>query len=167
MSPAIQRAAAERGQVLIFAAISMVMLFGMAAFAIDISQAVYTRRALQASSDAAALAGAQLLPDEAAARATAIAYSGVVGRKERARESCAGDHGHRVPADEMPLEHGHSLQPLECHRRATAVHRDHLPRAGAGGQLVDGLRDRHGDHEGRRPEPARRHYHPGYHGIDE
>ena len=66
---------------LIFAAISMVMLFGMAAFAIDIGQAVYTRRALQASTDAAALAGAQRLPDAVAARATAITYSGVAGGK--------------------------------------------------------------------------------------
>jgi len=40
----------------------MVMLFGMAAIAVDISQAVYTRHALQASTDAAALAGAHLLP---------------------------------------------------------------------------------------------------------
>ena len=81
MIPAIQRTASERGQVLIFTAISMVMIFGMAAFAVDISQAVYTRRALQASSDAAALAGAQLLPNESNARTTAIAYSGVSGGK--------------------------------------------------------------------------------------
>jgi hypothetical protein len=54
---------------------------GFAAFAVDIGYAYYTKRSLQASADAAALAGAQELPDSAQAIATAESYSGEAGAK--------------------------------------------------------------------------------------
>jgi Flp pilus assembly protein TadG len=68
----------QRGQMLILAAASLVALLGFAGLAIDVGRLYYSRNLLQASTDAAALAGAQKLPDTAAT-AAAIAFSGVLG----------------------------------------------------------------------------------------
>jgi hypothetical protein len=58
----------EQGQVLPFLMVGMlVVTLGFAAFAIDVGHAYFVKRQLQASSDAAALAGAQALPDADAA----------------------------------------------------------------------------------------------------
>jgi Flp pilus assembly protein TadG len=51
--------ASERGQALVFFALSLVMLMGLVAFAIDYGRVIYARTVLQSSSDAAAAAGAQ------------------------------------------------------------------------------------------------------------
>jgi hypothetical protein len=68
----------ERGQMLPMACLMMAILIGMAGFTIDSARVYYSYRQLQASTDAAALAGAEALPTSSAAT-QAIAYSGVSG----------------------------------------------------------------------------------------
>jgi Flp pilus assembly protein TadG len=65
----------ETGQVFVLAAIVMVVMIGMVGFAVDVGHAYLVQRQLQAGVDAAALAGAQELPDSAAVTAAANAYS--------------------------------------------------------------------------------------------
>ena len=65
----------ERGQVLAVVALAMVALLGISAFAIDVGYAYYAKRQLQSATDAAALAGAQDLPNGTTAVATATAYA--------------------------------------------------------------------------------------------
>ena len=57
-----RRAARERGQSLVIITVFMFSLLGMAALAIDAGSWYQTKRALQADTDAAALAGASQLP---------------------------------------------------------------------------------------------------------
>ena len=71
----------ERGQTLVFVGVALVALFAMTGFALDMATIVQMRRELQASSDASALAGAQLLPDSTNAIATAKNYSGIKNAK--------------------------------------------------------------------------------------
>jgi Flp pilus assembly protein TadG len=66
----------ESGQAIVMVAVTCVVLLGAAALVIDVGKAYVVKRHLQASVDAAALAGAQSLPDSAAAVAAAQAYSG-------------------------------------------------------------------------------------------
>lgn len=73
--------AAEGGQAIVLVVVSLVVLLGMAALVIDVGYAYYTHRALQASADAAALAGAQELPDGARAELVAAGYTAVDGAK--------------------------------------------------------------------------------------
>jgi Flp pilus assembly protein TadG len=69
----------EQGQVIpLLAALLMVVLFGLTALSIDLGRVYLGFRQLQASSDAAALAGAQALPNTTA-NAQAIKYSAVSG----------------------------------------------------------------------------------------
>ncbi len=70
----------ERGQSLILMAALLVGLLSMAALVIDLGNVYFSYRELQASSDAAALAGAQDLPN-ATATATAQTYSSKTGQK--------------------------------------------------------------------------------------
>ena len=65
----------ETGQVFFFLAVAMVVLIGIAGFAVDVGHAYLVQRQLQAGVDAAALAGAQELPDGNAVTAAANAYS--------------------------------------------------------------------------------------------
>jgi Putative Flp pilus-assembly TadE/G-like len=66
----------ERGQSLVLAVIFMVVLLGMAALVLDVGSWYRADRKLQANADAAALAGAQALPEEpAAAQAAALDYA--------------------------------------------------------------------------------------------
>jgi Flp pilus assembly protein TadG len=65
----------QRGQILPIVALVLVVALGIAAFSIDIGYAYYAKRQLQAAVDAAALAGAQDLPDAAAATTIAQAYA--------------------------------------------------------------------------------------------
>jgi Putative Flp pilus-assembly TadE/G-like len=54
----------EAGQVMPLLAVGMLLvLIGFSAFAVDVGHAYFAQRQLQASADAAALAGAQVLPD--------------------------------------------------------------------------------------------------------
>ena len=68
----------ESAQILPLVAVLMIGLLGMCAFSIDVGDCYYSFRQLQASTDAAALAGAWALPSTTAAT-NAIAYSGVAG----------------------------------------------------------------------------------------
>jgi Flp pilus assembly protein TadG len=61
----------QRGQSLVLVVISMTVLLGMAALVLDLGLGWYAKRQLQASVDAAALAGAQELPSNANAVARA------------------------------------------------------------------------------------------------
>ena len=60
---------------LVFAAIAMVVLIAMVGFAVDVGHAYLVQRQLQSGVDAAALAGAQELPDPTLVTASANAYS--------------------------------------------------------------------------------------------
>lgn len=66
----------ERGGVAVLMAVGLVMLLGAAAIAIDLSYAYVERNRLQVAADTAALAAANALPDETAARAAALDYAG-------------------------------------------------------------------------------------------
>ena len=70
----------ERGQAIIVMALAMVMLVGAVGFAVDVGNVLCVRRALQASTDAAATAGAQdigVTGGDPTARA--LTYSAVSG----------------------------------------------------------------------------------------
>jgi hypothetical protein len=71
----LTRIRCDSGQAFIFVAISLMVLVGMAALVIDGGSWWHSQRHLQTSADAAALAGAQNLPDQPSASATAIDYA--------------------------------------------------------------------------------------------
>lgn len=68
----------ERGQTLPIVAFMLMCLLGMTGYVVDIGRGMYTYRQLQASTDAAALAGASALPSSNAA-SVATQYSAVAG----------------------------------------------------------------------------------------
>lgn len=68
----------RRGQILPLVALSLVVFLGFTGLVIDVGQIYYSYRELQASTDAAALAGAQALPNTTAV-AAATNYSAVSG----------------------------------------------------------------------------------------
>ena len=66
----------ESGQAIVLMTISLAVLLGMAALAIDVGNWFHTKRRLQGTADAAALAGAQELPDDpSAAQTMAMSYA--------------------------------------------------------------------------------------------
>lgn len=65
----------EGGAVLVFTVILLVVLLGMSALVVDLGYARSQRRQVQTAADAAALAGAQMLPNPTAAEAEAKAYA--------------------------------------------------------------------------------------------
>src|SRR2546428_3808278 len=66
----------ERGQAFVITAFSMAVLIGMGALVLDVGSWFRTKRRLQSTSDAAALAGAQALPsDPSAAQSVALSYA--------------------------------------------------------------------------------------------
>jgi len=71
----------ESGQAMVLVAVALVALLGAAALTVDVGYAYFTQRSLQASADASALAGAQGLPNTAAATSLANQYSGSAGGK--------------------------------------------------------------------------------------
>jgi Flp pilus assembly protein TadG len=71
----MRKARGERGQVLAIVALALVALLGISAFAIDVGYAYYAKRQLQSATDAAALAGAQDLPNATTAVTTATTYA--------------------------------------------------------------------------------------------
>jgi hypothetical protein len=71
----------EAGQAIVMVVLFLFVLLGMAAMVIDVGYAYYAHRNLQADVDAAALAGAQELPDASMAEAVAYEYSGRAGSK--------------------------------------------------------------------------------------
>ncbi len=71
----------ERGQVLVWIVVSSIGLLAMTGFVIDVGHMFNAHRELQASTDAAALAGAQDLPDPSLATTTAHQFSASPGGK--------------------------------------------------------------------------------------
>ena len=71
----MRRARGERGQILPIVVLALLALLGVSAFAIDVGYAYYAKRQLQAATDAAALAGAQDLPNVATAVQVASQYA--------------------------------------------------------------------------------------------
>jgi len=70
------RLKSERGQAFVLAAVAMVMCMGMAALVLDVGNWFRDKRRLQGAVDAAALAGAQSLPDDASgAQSQALSYA--------------------------------------------------------------------------------------------
>jgi Putative Flp pilus-assembly TadE/G-like len=66
----------ERGQAAVLTVLFMTVLLGMSAIAIDVGSWYKAKRSLQATADAAALAGAQALPEStSSAQALAIQYA--------------------------------------------------------------------------------------------
>src|SRR3954465_4250266 len=72
----------ERGQVIVFVVLAIGVMIGMAGLAVDVGYAYYSQRSLQSSADAAALAGAQALPNPDAAATLATRYSGSPGSED-------------------------------------------------------------------------------------
>lgn len=90
----MRRMSSERGQVVGFTAIAMVALIGMGALVIDVGSWFRADRAIQAVADAAALAGAQKLPDDpAAAIALARQYAAKNGGPEPTNVSVTSAKG--------------------------------------------------------------------------
>ncbi len=72
----VARLKSERGQAFVLAAVAMVMCMGMAALVLDVGNWFRDKRRLQGTVDAAALAGAQQLPDDSAgAQSQALSYA--------------------------------------------------------------------------------------------
>lgn len=69
----------ESGQVLVLVAAAMLGFIAMTAFVVDVGAWFHQQRATQSTVDAAALAGAQKLPDKAAATAEAVNYGTLNG----------------------------------------------------------------------------------------
>jgi len=69
----------QSGQIFVWVALMTVVLLGFVALVIDMGRLYYSYRLLQNSTDAAALAGAQAMPNSTAAIAAATQYSGVSG----------------------------------------------------------------------------------------
>ena len=70
------RCRSERGQAFVLMAIAMVMVCGMAALVLDVGNWFRDKRRLQGTADAAALAGAQQLPDNpGGAQSLALSYA--------------------------------------------------------------------------------------------
>ena len=66
----------ERGQVIVLTVIALTVLLGMSALVLDVGAWFRTKRQLQATADAAALAGAQALPDApGTAQGMAVTYA--------------------------------------------------------------------------------------------
>jgi hypothetical protein len=66
----------ERGQAIVLMVLSLVVIMGMAALVLDVGNWYHTKRRLQGTADAAALAGAQLLPDNSSgAQSQALTYA--------------------------------------------------------------------------------------------
>ena len=66
----------ERGQAIVLMTLSLVVIMGMAALVLDVGNWFHTKRRLQGTADAAALAGAQRLPDDpSGAQAMAMSYA--------------------------------------------------------------------------------------------
>jgi Flp pilus assembly protein TadG len=64
----------EQGQAIVFVALMLVILIAVVGIVVDVGMAFRTQRQLQAAADAAALAGAQKLPDPTLASQTALTY---------------------------------------------------------------------------------------------
>jgi Flp pilus assembly protein TadG len=71
----------EQGQAVVFVLMAMVAVIAVVGFVIDIGHAYQAQRSLQGAADAAALAGAQQLPDPTLAQQTAQQYGSTAAGK--------------------------------------------------------------------------------------
>src|SRR3569833_2197989 len=71
----------EAGQSIVIVALSLTAFIGLGAIGVESSHGYAARQILISSTNAAALAGAQGMPDTTAARAFVKAYSSVAGQK--------------------------------------------------------------------------------------
>jgi Flp pilus assembly protein TadG len=71
----------ESGQILVIAALSMVLMMVCVGLVVDVGHAMLVQRQLQAGADSAALAAAYELPDAANAQATGLQFSATPGKK--------------------------------------------------------------------------------------
>ena len=93
----------ERGQAAVLTVVFMIVLLGMAAAVLDVGSWYKEDRELQATMDAAALAGAQALPDDTAeASALAEQYSTTNGGGLDETEIDDEDHGRHDPGHRPP-----------------------------------------------------------------
>jgi len=76
MSGLRQRILRDAGQAVVFVVVGLAALVGIASLVIDGGSWLRTHRQVQTAADAAALAGAQDIPNQTGARATAIDYAG-------------------------------------------------------------------------------------------
>ncbi len=122
----------QRGQSLVLVVISLTVLLGMAALVLDLGLGWYAKRQLQASVDAAALAGAQELPSSANAIARAHEYilknptRGVDGVQDTTITKCIASAPGCAPVNAVQVtakrQRGHRLRAgvrhqLDDHRR--------------------------------------------------
>ena len=77
----LRTVADETGQVILFALVAMVVLIGMVGFVVDVGHAYLVQRQLQSGVDAAALAGAQHLPDAVPVTQVAMDYGPSPGKR--------------------------------------------------------------------------------------
>ena len=82
----------ETGQVFVLSLLAMAILIGMVGFAVDVGHAYLVQRQLQSGVDAAALAGAQELPDGTAVINAANAYSPSPTKKNAAVTCSISSH---------------------------------------------------------------------------
>lgn len=75
----LHRSRAEEGQAMVLAALSMVIILGFAAFAVDVGHIAVQKSDLQNAADAAALAGVVDMPTAANAVITAVKYAKING----------------------------------------------------------------------------------------
>ena len=122
----------QDGQAVVLMVISLAVLTGMAALVLDVGIWMRTDRRLQQTADAAALAGAQMLPaDPAAASSTALTYANKNG-------------GDVLSADIVVTSTFTSNDTISVSARKDGV-----------GNLQQGPRNQLGQHQGRREGPRR------------
>jgi Flp pilus assembly protein TadG len=95
----------RRGTVVVLAALLLIALFAMVAFAIDLGYIVHARTRLQRAADAAALAAAEKLPDQQ--DATLVARATAVANHEDVHNGLAlGEEGESSRPDPFKIAYG-------------------------------------------------------------
>jgi hypothetical protein len=79
----LNRSRDARGQVIILVVVALIGLLGMCALVIDVGYLYWSQRSLQASADAAALAGAMQLPDAASSVSVAKQFGTGTGARNK------------------------------------------------------------------------------------
>ena len=100
----------EQGQAVVFVVMAMVAVIAVVGFVIDIGHAYQAQRSLQGAADAAALAGAQQLPDPVLARQTATAYGSTAAGKNHIQDVTVIPEFQRKEIEHF-FEHYKDLEP--------------------------------------------------------
>src|SRR3954447_4598774 len=83
----------EHGQAVVFVMVFLVVVIALVGFVIDVGHAYQAQRSLQGAADAAALAGAQELPDPAAAQQLAQQYGSSAAGKNKISDVAVTEQG--------------------------------------------------------------------------